>query len=374
MANPNVFFSPVAPASPCVSNPELEAQIRASRADEAAYLVYADWLTANGDPRGELAMVQHKGLHAREQEILAANGGFLAGVSPEVASVRWKLGTWEMLRFMNEMDWMDPSFDARAVAARLFDHPAAACLGELRVGILRWEENGEDVPALLDEAKGRAFAPYLRKLAIGDGGEMEDVDNAHHPVGDLSVISAAFPRLEELHIWGYEMALGEALELPELRSLRLETCGLSRAALEAVTRPTWAKLERLDLWFGSSDYGSEAALEDLRRLLDGAAIPSVRHLGLMNTELSNEIAFVLGGAKVLAQLESLDLSMGTLDDAGAEALVAAGSAWKHLKTLDVSENFLSDDAIAALGQVGPEILDGEQKDADDDYRYVTVSE
>ncbi len=374
MANPNIFFTPTAPPSPCVSNPELEAEIRANRSDEAAYLVYADWLTANGDPRGELAMVQHKGLHAREQEILTANGGFLAGVSPEVASVRWRLGTWEMLRFMNDMDWMDSSFDTRAVASRLFDHPAAACLDELRVGILRWEDQAEDVPALLDEAAGRAFAPHLRKLVFGDGGEMEDVDNAHHSVGDLSVISRAFPRLEELHIWGYEIALGEALELPELRSLRIETCGLSRAALAAVTRPTWGKLARLDVWFGSSDYGSEATLEDLRRLLDGSAIPHVRHLGLMNAELANEIASVLGGAKVLAQLESLDLSMGTLDDAGAGALVAAAPAWKHLKSLNVSRNFLSDDAIAALGEVGPEIIDGEQNDADEEYRYVTVSE
>ena len=288
--------------------------------------------------------------------------------------MRWRLGTWEMLRFMNDMDWMDSSFDTRAVASRLFDHPAAACLDELRVGILRWEDQAEDVPALLDEAAGRAFAPQLRKLVFGDGGEMEDVDNAHHSVGDLSVISRAFPRLEELHIWGYEIALGEALELPELRSLRIETCGLSRAALAAVTRPTWGKLERLDVWFGSSDYGSEATLEDLRRLLDGSAIPHVRHLGLMNTELANEIASVLGGAKVLAQLESLDLSMGTLDDAGAGALVAAAPAWKHLKSLNVSRNFLSDDAIAALGEVGPEIIDGEQNDADEEYRYVTVSE
>ena len=60
-------------------NPELESVVAASLDDPASYLVYADWLTSQGDPRGELIVVQHRlsrqpdqALSARERELLAA--------------------------------------------------------------------------------------------------------------------------------------------------------------------------------------------------------------------------------------------------------------------------------------------------------------
>lgn len=40
-------------------NPELETAILANPDDEATFLVYADWLIAQGDPRGELITTQH---------------------------------------------------------------------------------------------------------------------------------------------------------------------------------------------------------------------------------------------------------------------------------------------------------------------------
>ena len=38
---------------------ELEAAILENPDDDAPYLVYADWLMASGDPRGELIVMQH---------------------------------------------------------------------------------------------------------------------------------------------------------------------------------------------------------------------------------------------------------------------------------------------------------------------------
>ena len=57
-------------------------------------LVYADWLQAQGDPRGEIAVLQHRGTSARRLRAKAAAplathvelllGGFATGVLPEV--------------------------------------------------------------------------------------------------------------------------------------------------------------------------------------------------------------------------------------------------------------------------------------------------
>src|SRR5687767_3359435 len=48
------------------SNPELEKRILANPDDAEAYLVYGDWLQSQGDPRGELVVLQHQILQKPE--------------------------------------------------------------------------------------------------------------------------------------------------------------------------------------------------------------------------------------------------------------------------------------------------------------------
>jgi hypothetical protein len=97
-------------------------------------------------------------------------------------------------------------------------------------------------------------------------------------------------------------------------------------------------LERLDLWLGVSFYGGDTTVADLAGLLTGAGLPALRHLGLMNSEIQDEIAAAVAGAPVVARLTSLDLSMGTLGDAGAEALLA-GQPLTHLERLSLRHHF-----------------------------------
>jgi uncharacterized protein (TIGR02996 family) len=88
-------------------NAEIEAAILAAPDDPSAYLVYADWLQARGDPHGELIALQHAmrahndieefvrlGKHEsvlREKHAAAWLGVSLAAV-PHRTQFQWRLG------------------------------------------------------------------------------------------------------------------------------------------------------------------------------------------------------------------------------------------------------------------------------------------
>lgn len=71
-------------------------------------------------------------------------------------------------------------------------------------------------------------------------------------------------------------------------------------------------------------------------------LPALRHLGLRNSEIQNEIAAAVASAPVVARLHTLDLSNGTLGDEGAAALLE-GQPLTHLECLDLHHHFLSEE-------------------------------
>ncbi|WP_375507071.1 hypothetical protein [uncultured Nostoc sp.] len=92
---------------------------------------------------------------------------------------------------------------------------------------------------------------------------------------------------------------------------------------------------------------------------------------------------VLGGQSPLVSspiinfISILDLSMGTLTDAGAEELLNC-SAINNLDLLNVSENFLSQEMIEKFSELDVRVLANNQKDENEDSyidgRYCSVSE
>jgi uncharacterized protein (TIGR02996 family) len=367
------------PPPPVARHPELEQRLR-ERPDEATFLVYADWLAEQGDPRGELAMAQHRGDSQREREILEAHGGFLAGVPADIASVTWRLGTWRALRVHELWGWKEGPKAVPALAALLLDQPAACGLQELYVGFLSPRRNQKAVPALVAEAASRPFAPWLRLLRVSPDSrwplptvERTVMDNAHFLVGDLGSLSP-FERLEVLQIWGYEVAFGDGLRLPRLRELTVQTCGLSKRAFEAIAGQPWPELRELELWLGSRKYGGRLTIRDLVPLLEGGTLPQLERLALRNAELTNELAAAIVRSPLLPRLRELDLSMGLLDDEGAQTLLDAADSWRHLERLNVSQSYLSEQRLLELSQVGPSVEGGFQKQDEELARYVSVWE
>jgi len=99
----------------------------------------------------------------------------------------------------------------------------------------------------------------------------------------------------------------------------------------------------------------------------------------MNSELADHLPKALAESKLLPALKSLDLSKGTMGSVGARALLDARSAFQHLESISVDENFLDDVTLEELRELGPTILETEQKEDDlsipgEVHRYVSMAE
>lgn len=375
------YLEPAPPDAP--RNPALEQVIRDNPEDKAGYLVYADWLTQQGDPRGELIVVQSEGKTEREAELLSTVP-FMRGIvrsqrdwgeaGSGIADATWRWGFWSSLKIFNVIDWMDDKFPTREVLDRLFTNPAAIVLDELKVGVIRWEYNARDVAMVIEEAAKAPFASSLTALRFGEVAGI-DIDCAHHPIGDLSGITKdAFPNLRELTMWGTEISLGE-LDLPKLVKLQVQTCGLSQENVAAVVDGNLPALEFLDLWFGSEDYGNDNTIDSVAPMLESTEWPKLAHLGLMNCPFADEICARIGTSQLVRQLSELDLSMGTMSDDGARSLLAHRDALAHLKQIDVSRTYVTEGMVAELRQIGPTIVANDlREDEDPEYRYVVVAE
>jgi hypothetical protein len=76
----------------------------------------------------------------------------------------------------------------------------------------------------------------------------------------------------------------------------------------------------------------------------------------------------------LPRLTHLDLSHGTLGDAGAQVLLDHADAFRHLASLDLRTNYLSPAACDALARLGPRVDTSDQQLPIDGERYISVSE
>ncbi len=88
---------------------------------------------------------------------------------------------------------------------------------------------------------------------------------------------------------------------------------------------------------------------------------------MTNSQFTDEIAEAIVRSPRLNSIKVLDISMGTLTDAGAEALLSP--AINNLDILNVSENFLSAEMIQRLSQLEVQLFAERQK-IEDDYSYI----
>ncbi|GAA1956838.1 STM4015 family protein [Kitasatospora viridis] len=239
-----------------------------------------------------------------------------------------------------------------------------------------WFEDGEepltDSLALITASADRF--PNLRALFIGDV-VYEEHELSWLHMADITPALTAFPQLEELVVRGGQDLVLTEVRHERLRALRLETGGLPGGVVRALGACELPALERLELWLGVSWYGGDATVPDLAPFLDGSRFPALRHLGLEDSELADEIASAVAGAPVVARLESLSLAMGTLTDEGATALLS-GQPLTHLRALDLHHHFLSDEMIERIRLALPEAeVDlSEQEREEGEWRYVANGE
>jgi hypothetical protein len=273
------------------------------------------------------------------------------------------------------LDW-DAEVDFPTLFSKFLSNPACAATPAIIIGQFHGDDpsgSSEEVVQLLVSA--RAKLPNLRGIFIGDL-ISEENEISWINQSDISPLLVAYPNLEHLRIRGaVELKLGGGLKHERLKSLTIETGGLPPEIFQEVLASQLPALESLELWLGTSSYGGDVTVGDLQPLLSGKLFPALKHLGLRDSEIVNEIAAALSSAPVLSRLNSLDLSLGTLNDEGAEALLA-NPALKSLKQIDLHRHYLSKDMMAHLKREFPGVNVDEPEDSDtgEEDRYVAVGE
>ncbi|MEK3795711.1 STM4015 family protein [Paenibacillus sp. FSL R7-0204] len=257
---------------------------------------------------------------------------------------------------------------------RLSSSPEAATLTSLTIGDWgqAYEQSSEHVVEAL--VKHNASFPALRKLFIGDM-SYEECEISWINQTDLSPLLPAYPELQSLTVQGGTDLRLSQLQHDKLEELIIITGGLGKVVLADIAASTLPNLQKLELYLGVDNYGFDGGLEDLLPLIEPGKFPKLTYLGLKNSEIQDEIAAALADAPILDQLHTLDMSLGTLSDTGAEALLASERV-KGLKLLNLSHHFMSDEMMLRLKNSGlpVDVSDQQQADDDDDWRYPSITE
>jgi uncharacterized protein (TIGR02996 family) len=339
-----------APSGPA-RNASLEKAILANPDDTDAYLVYADWMQSNGEIRGELAALQHAGKTKEADALLRKFESWFLGdfatKKPPTWKLEWFCGYikhatigWNAFAGQDDDDDGDDDDDtseAERCAKRLAAFlalPSAQFLQGLALGPVP----GDDELSLdgLAEVIEQARPACLRTLFLGNIGDW-DISSTSTSLPDSKSIRA----LREVRLRGGNVTIGEDVDLPELVSFAVESGSLTKEDLEAIAAAKWPKLERLEIWCGDPNYGATGTLEDLAPIFEGKSLPKLKHLGIRNCPFADAVANALISSKLLRQLDTLDLSMGNLSDAGLAAMAAAKDAFAHLALLNLDDNALT---------------------------------
>ncbi|WPP42467.1 STM4015 family protein [Paenibacillus hunanensis] len=219
--------------------------------------------------------------------------------------------------------------------------------------------------------------PNLRHIFIGDM-DSEQCEISWIRQTNLGPLLSAYPQIESFYIKGGVDLELEPLEHENLQELIIISGGLSSVLLQSIQKAKLPNLRHLELYIGVDDYGFDGNLEDdILPFLYNNPFPKLVALGLKDSDLQDEIAVAAAKAPVLAQLEELDLSEGTLSDTGAEALLNSEGVRK-LKRLNLNYHYMSDDMMNKLRQFSQEtgitITMDEQQDLEEEWRYPSVTE
>jgi uncharacterized protein (TIGR02996 family) len=400
LAEGYVETTPAAKPRPANVREALEEALVENPDDLAAHMAYADYLSEQGDPRGEFVRVQlsledgskpaaeRKKLQQRESELLRQHGReWLGELAPWLLDQQGVPHGWLSKRAYEFQMWRgwpyrlecgDLSYSCARVLAR---SPQARLLHQL---ILRGQnyddpqggelegvpEGCEDNPALFPLVRSR-YLGNVRVLQIGERAEGRSCHmNGAAAVGLVKVM----PRLEELYLLAHEVDTEQLFGLKTLDCLRvlqvyhMDNYPLARLA----NNPSLARLTDLLLFpHSADDYEPYIRLNDLRAVVRSPRLTSLRRLEVRMTNAGDAGCQEIVESGVLKRLQVLDLRFGRISDAGA-ATLAASPDLRNLESLDLTGNCLTAKGVSALKATGVNLRADRQWAAtdneEDDYQ------
>jgi uncharacterized protein (TIGR02996 family) len=318
----------------------LEAAILRDPDDLDAYGVYGDWLSEQGDPRGELVATQLAAERdpAMEREALRVfakhRDYFIGQLGSMIATnaFTWRAGfihkaVLSVDRLLIE-DGARVAASLAEVVTALLAHPSARFLVELVI---------------------RAHDRNVYNQVVGSQRTVIDAIAASRPLvlrrlqlGSIGQIWPALATVEVLRIEG-ELALGQ-VAAPRLRELALWPMPFRKKVARQLLEAPWPALESLTLNMANS---LEHIAREIVALIHRRDLPALRHLALPAYQHADALLDELSRAPLLAQLESLDLRHAKLTDRGARPILANPGAFRHLH-LDLSHTAVTDKVLARI--------------------------
>ncbi|HEY1122338.1 MAG TPA: hypothetical protein VGE67_12090, partial [Haloferula sp.] len=124
-------------------------------------------------------------------------------------------------------------------------------------------ESGESFSGIIDILVDHAAKlPALRGIFLGDIVQEEN-EMSWIEQGDIGLILAAFPKLEELRVRGQSSLQLSPCTNESLKRLTIETGGMPTDVLHNLARCSFPNLEHLELWLGEDGYGWEGDVDDV---------------------------------------------------------------------------------------------------------------
>lgn len=255
--------------------------------------------------------------------------------------------------------------------------PELPQLEELIIGCWgeSWNNNAQPIVDGIVEHKEK-FA-NVKHLFIGDM-DFEECEVSWIEQADYSKLWAALPALEQLTIKGSsELELGE-INHSNLKSFEIICGGLPVSVIQSIEKAKLPQLEELMLYIGVEDYGFDGDVSDIEKMLENSDFSNLKILGLMDSEIQDEITEVVVKSKYMKQIQKLALSYGTLTDKGGEILLKELPSFENIKEVDLEYHYLSDKMVAKLDKLSIDIwTDDPQEDDEYDgevYRYPMLTE
>ncbi len=245
--------------------------------------------------------------------------------------------------FYDYEDFADGKKNAKTMAEEILNDPELATLNGIIIG--NWgEAYAKPCREILQMfAENSSEFAHIESLFIGDM-TSEESEVSWIQQNDYSMLWVALPNLKHLTIKGSNnLKLGKIIH-QNLLSLEIICGGLPKSVIHSVVKAELPKLEKLNLYIGVENYGFDGGIEDIEMIVK-TSFPSLKYLGLGNSDMQNKITELVMTSPLLPQLEVLDLSNGTLTDRGAKVILNNIEKLKHLKLLDLHHHYLTDEMM-----------------------------
>jgi hypothetical protein len=233
-------------------------------------------------------------------------------------------------------------------------------------------EAGASEKIIADLIKHKAEFAYLESLFIGDI-EGEECELSWIVQTEYAPLLENFPNLKSLTIKGSQQLSFEKIAHANLTHFEIISGGLPSSVIDKIADANLPSLESLRLYFGVDDYGFDGNINTITPLLRAGLFPKLTHLGLLNSEIQDEIVAELIKSDILKQLSTLDLSMGIFSDKSGTVLLDNFEKLRHLEKITIAYHFMSNEMVEQLQASGLNIEISDQQegeyDADEDYDY-----